>query len=112
MTDKVRDLTGGQRSVPEMLEALEALQSSQKTTHGGGGNGGDMAERIAKLEAGQEAIKRELDQRFDRIDASLSEIKAGLLSKWDMALVIFYIVAALSAAAIFGPRLAGLLPAS
>ena len=70
-----------------------------------GGDGGDgMSERIAKLEVQMDGLKNGLasiEKRLDRIEDKIP-------SKWDMAQVVFVVVGALMAAAIFGPRIAAL----
>lgn len=86
------------------------LPKAQQGSYTGGGGGSDMIERIAKLEAGQEAIRREMDLRFDHLDKSLAEISAKTLTKWDMAQVVFFVAGALMAAAIFGPRVVAMMP--
>lgn len=68
-----------------------------------------MMERIAKLEAGQDAIRREMDLRFDGIDKRLDRIESKIPTKWDMAQVVFFVVGSLMAAAIFGPRLISII---
>lgn len=69
-----------------------------------------MIERIAKLEAGQDTLRHEMDLRFDHLDKRLDRIEDKIPSKWDMAQVVFFVVGALMAAAIFGPRLMAMLP--
>lgn len=110
MSNNVSDMTGQGRSVDSMIQQLESLQNPDRTSHSGGGGGDDMIERIAKLEAGQESLRREMDLRFDHLDKSLAEISKKTLSKWDMAQVVFFVVGALMAAVIFGPRVAAMLP--
>ncbi|WP_152450822.1 hypothetical protein [Roseivivax sp. THAF197b] len=73
---------------------------------GGGGDG--TMERIARLEVKFEGI----DDRLRSIDSRLDRIENKIPSKWDMAQVVFFVVGALMAAAIFGPRLAAMLPTS
>ncbi|QFS84004.1 hypothetical protein FIV09_14300 [Roseivivax sp. THAF197b] len=65
-------------------------------------------ERIARLEVKFEGI----DDRLRSIDSRLDRIENKIPSKWDMAQVVFFVVGALMAAAIFGPRLAAMLPTS
>ncbi len=72
---------------------------------GGGGTFDPMEARVASLEAHFKSI----DKRLDGIDKRLDRIEDKIPSKWDMAQVIFYVVGALMAAAIFGPRVVALL---
>ena len=84
------------------------------TGFGGGGNdgGNDMRERIAKLEAGQDALRREIDLRFDTVDKKLDTLSSDIAkipNEWALAKVVFFVVGALMAAAIWGPRALSLL---
>ena len=83
------------------MQSLQELKSG-----GGGGTSGGMDGRLGRLEARVDAI----DQRLDGIDRRLERIEDKIPSKWDIAQVVFLVVGGLMAAAIFGPRLAALLP--
>lgn len=69
-----------------------------------------MRERVAKLEAGQEAIHREMEQQFRSVHQRFDSLDQKMLTKWDVAQVVFVVVGLIMAAAIFGPRVASLLP--
>ncbi|AHD10031.1 hypothetical protein [Phaeobacter gallaeciensis] len=90
-------------TVSDLADYKKTLKSS-----GGGGTYDPMEVRVAKLEAELHSI----DRRLDGIDRRLDRIEDKIPSKWDMAQVIFYVVGALMAAAIFGPRLLGLISAA
>ena len=103
-SDKIRPIFADD---PALIETIERLRK------GGGDGGDDMRERVAKLEAGQEAIRREMDQRFNNVDRALGEIKdsiSKLPNEWAMAKVVFFVIGGLMAAALFGPRLLSMLP--
>jgi uncharacterized coiled-coil protein SlyX len=97
----------------------------------GGPYDGDMEQRIAHLEGRFDGLEKQIDarfahvdarldqvnqrfqqvdSRFDQMDRRLDRIENKIPSKWDMAQVVFFVSAALMAAAIFGPRLSGMLP--
>ncbi len=84
---------------PKMDESLKS--------GGGGGTFDGMEARIAKLEAKSEAFEK----RFDNIDAQLTRIEDKIPTEWMMAKVVFYVMAAIMAAAIFGPRLTTIVTA-
>lgn len=69
------------------------------------GGGGSM-DRLTRLEARVDGI----DPRLDRIEQSLARIAEKALTKWDVAQVVFFVVGALMAAAIFGPRIVAMMP--
>ena len=103
---------------PEVTQwGMNALRKSQEPPYGGGDGGGDgMIERIAKLEAGQDAIRREMDQRFSSIDTTLTAIRSDIsglrsemLTKWDVAKVVAGVVGFAMALVLFGPRLIAML---
>ncbi len=103
---------------PDVLQwGQNALRKSQEPPYGGGsGGGGEMIERIAKLEAGQDAIRREMDQRFSSIDSTLTAIRSDIsglrsemLTKWDVAKVVAGVVGFAMALVLFGPRLIAML---
>ena len=73
--------------------------------NGGEPPGGNMEARIAKLET-QAAVT---DAKLAVMQAGLERIEGKLLTKWDMAQVVFFVVGALMAAAIFGPRIVGMI---
>lgn len=75
-----------------------------------------MIERIAKLEAGQDAIRREMDQRFNSVESTLAAIRSDIsglrsemLTKWDVAKVVAGVVGFAMALVLFGPRLIAML---
>lgn len=63
-------------------------------------------DRLTRLEARVDGI----DPRLDRIEQSLARIAEKALTKWDVAQVVFFVVGALMAAAIFGPRIVAMMP--
>ena len=69
-----------------------------------------MRERVAKLEVGQDAMRREMDQRFNSVDAVLKKIEEKLLTKWDVARVVGAVFAFAVLLLLFGPRLLSMLP--
>lgn len=75
---------------------------------GGDGTFDGMEPRVAKLEAKTDGFAG----RFDSLDRRLDRIEDKIPSKWDMAQVVFFVVGGLMAAAIFGPRIAAMLPAA
>lgn len=93
MSDNNSEIVNYLKLVPSSVEGLK--------NKGGGGTFDGMEPRVAKIEA-----------RLDSIDKSLERIESGLLTKWDMAQVVFFVVGGLMAAAIFGPRIASMLPAT
>lgn len=87
-------------SVSDVERALRRLKSS-----GGDGTSDGMEPRVAKLEAKAEGIEK----RLDDIKGDLERMEGKLLSKWDVAQVVFFVMAALMAAVVFGPRVTVLL---
>jgi|OM-RGC.v1.033665123 hypothetical protein len=76
----------------------------------------NMETRVSRLEARVDGIEDRLDDIRDQIGrlehrmiALDAKLDAKLLGKWDVAQVVFLVVGALMAAAIFGPRLAAML---
>ncbi len=71
-----------------------------------------MEERLSKLETSQAVIAEKLEgfrvnsaQRMDSIERKIDKLP----SEWVMARVVFYVVGALMAATIFGPRVIAIL---
>ena len=87
---------------PEMERQKDTLCQA-----GGGPYDPTMEQRVAKPEIQMDDIS----DRLNSIDSRLDRIEDKILSKWDMAQVVFYVVGGLMAAAIFGPRLASMIPA-
>lgn len=54
----------------------------------------------------------DIDPNLDRIEQSLTRIAEKALTKWGVAQVVFFVVGALMAAAIFGPRIVAMMPLS
>jgi len=96
---------------PTLVSSNFGVQSSSGGPTDGGG-GSNLELRITKLELGIESLNTKVDlfrdestRRFDGIDRRLDKLP----TEWGMAKVIFYVMAALMAGAIFLPRvLAGL----
>lgn len=84
------------------------LPPEKDTLRQGGGGPYDptMEQRVTKLEVQMDGIS----DRLNSIDSRLDRIENKIPSKWDMAQVVFYVVGGLMAAAIFGPRLASMIP--
>ena len=61
MTNNIKDLTGQERSIEEMLTQVDSLHKSNKPLHNGSGGGGDMEQRVQKLEADMSFIKGKLE---------------------------------------------------
>jgi hypothetical protein len=81
---------------------------------GGGGTFDGMDTRIRELEKGHAVIIQRLDGLDKRMDAGFDRLEKKLdrlPSEWTMARVVFYVMGALMAAAIFGPRLVAMIPA-
>ncbi|WP_157802015.1 hypothetical protein [Brevirhabdus pacifica] len=93
-----------------MEELLKHVRDSALSTGGGGpydgGGGKPPMERVAALEAQIGNV----EHRFDGLDTRLDRIEDKIPSKWDMAQVVFFVVGGLMAAAIFGPRIAAMIP--
>lgn len=71
-----------------------------------------MEERLWKLEASQAVIAEKLEgfrtnsaQRMDSIERKIDKLP----TEWVMARVVFYVVGALTAAVVFGPRAIAML---
>lgn len=96
MSDKVVQLSG-YRDIKTDLEVLK----------GGGGDGtfDSMEQRVTRLEVRVDAI----DARLERIEKGIERIADKALTKWDVAQVVFFVVGALMAAALYGPRIAAML---
>ena len=91
----------------ENLAELERLKSG-----GGGGTFDGMEPRIAKLEARADGIEKRLDDikgDIARVENRLISMNDAQLGKWDVAQVVFIVMAALMAAVVFGPRVMALL---
>lgn len=101
--------------VPMVSEEIDIVEIMQRLNSGGGGsNSGGMEPRIAKLEARADGIEKRLDDikgDIGRIETRLISLGDNQLTKWDVAQVVFIVVAALMAAAVFGPRLANFFAA-
>lgn len=109
---EVHDLTGQNRAFHDLV-----LTAQGKGPHDGGEppGGGDMEKRVAKIETDHAVMAErmvlrfdDMDRRFDSLDKKLDKLP----SQWDMAKIVFYVVGALMAAAIWGPRAVALLSAS
>ena len=91
----------------ELAQEVERLKSG-----GGGGTFDGMEPRLAKLEARADAIDKRLDDiKMDigRVETRIIAMSDAQLKKWDVAQVVFVVMAALMAAAVFGPRIVALL---
>lgn len=87
---------------------------------GPGGGMGNLTERVAKLEMGVEHVRQDIglvrsDVKEFRSEmmGALKDLRADikkLPDEWVMAKVVFYVVGALGAAAIIGPRILAMLP--
>jgi hypothetical protein len=71
---------------------------------GDGGAAGDDG-RLARIEAQIAAM----DRRTDDLKGLIEKLDERALTKWDVAQVVFYVVGAIMAAIVLGPRLAPLL---
>lgn len=91
--------------VPHLIVENDELKKGPSGPYDGGGGNNGM-ERIAALEA----KVTNFEKRFDSVDSRLDRIENKIPSKWDMAQVVFFVVGALMAAAIFGPRIVAMLP--
>jgi hypothetical protein len=87
----------------QLNEPQKQLDLLRQEGGGGSGSGDDM--RIARLEGQVVGIEK----RLDDIKGDLSRIADKALTKWDVAQVVFYVVGAIMAAIVIGPRLAPLL---
>jgi len=99
--DRIVPISQSEAKVSEMLKRLNS--------GGGGGTYDGMEPRIASLEARADGIEKRLDDiktDIGRVETRLISMADNQLTKWDMAQVVFFIVGALMAAAVFGPRLA------
>ena len=84
----------------------ERATSPRDLKGGGGGDNYDgMEQRVAKLEATVSSIEK----RFDGLDRRLDRIEDKIPTEWAIAKVVFFVVGALMAAAIFGPRVVSML---
>lgn len=102
--NKVRPIVSSEEDI---IELMQRLQSG-----GGGNNSGGMEARIAKLEARADGIEKRLDDiktDIGRVETRLISMSDQQLSKWDVAQVVFIVMAALMAAVVFGPRVTALL---
>ncbi|MDH4539799.1 MULTISPECIES: hypothetical protein [Sulfitobacter] len=61
MSDKVRDISGQNRSQQQIIAQIESLKKSDTRSHSGGGGGGEMEQRVRQLEADMSFIKGKLD---------------------------------------------------
>ncbi|WP_420397882.1 hypothetical protein [Nioella sp.] len=95
--DKVVPITTSPADIERVLQRLKS--------GGGDGTSDGMEPRVAKLEAKAEGIEK----RLDDIKGDLARIETKLLSKWDVAQVVFYVMGIVMAAVIFGPRISSLL---
>lgn len=64
-----------------------------------------METRIARLEVRADGI----ENRLDDIKADIRRVESKLLTKWDVAQVVFFVMATLMAAVAFGPRVVALI---
>lgn len=87
-------------SAKEMRKELLTLKNG-----GGGGTFDGMEQRVTKLEVTVESIEK----RFDGLDRRLDRIEDKIPTEWAIAKVVFFVVGALMAAAIFGPRVMSML---
>lgn len=101
----------------------KSLPSGMEPPHNGGDGGDDdMERRVAKLESSVDAIlagiadirttQAKLLERMSgmnqRLDDAIKRVDR-LPTQWDLAKIVFYVVGALMAAAIWGPRALALL---
>lgn len=89
------------------------LPSGPRPPHDEPPGGGGMEDRVRALEVGAGKVEVRLDsidRRLDGIDATLRRIEEKALNRWDVAIVTGGVIAALAAAAAWGPRLLALLP--
>lgn len=126
-----KPVSGNTPGREEFVQDEKTLRKDGDGPHNGGEppGGGDMEKRIAKIETDQavmsermvlrfDAVEQRFDavgQRFDGIDGrfdGLDKKLDKLPSQWDMAKVVFFVVGALMAAAIWGPRAVALIAAS
>lgn len=102
-----------EKVIPFNPSFAELAQEVQRLNSGGGGGTFDgMEPRMAKLEARADAIDRRLDDiksDIGRVENRLIAMSDAQLTKWDVAQVVFFVMAALMAAIIFGPRVITLI---
>ena len=94
----------------EVAEFREMLKSS-----GGGGTYDGMEQRVRQLEIGHAVVAERIDSLGKRMDDRFDDLSRKidrLPNEWAMARVVFYVAGALMAAAILGPRLISMIPAS
>lgn len=80
---------------------------------GGDGTFDDMEARVRELEKGQAVISERLvhlDKRVETGFEALGKKIDKLPNEWSMAKVVFFVMASLMAAAVFGPRLVSMIP--
>lgn len=78
-----------------MEERVAALQADMKHVRGG----------LGEVKQDMRDFRTEVGHRFDRLEDKISRLP----SEWAMARVVFYVVGALMAAAIFGPRIVSII---
>lgn len=112
---------GAPRSLTNVIALrLAAVNSDHLKSGDGGGTFDGMEQRVRNLEVGHavvveriNSLERRMDGRFDQMDKRFDDLGKRidkLPNEWAMARVVFYVVGALMAAAIFGPRLVAMLP--
>lgn len=85
------------------------LPPGNEPPHGGDG-GGDLEGRIRKLETDgvlmssrMDAMREDMNRRFDDLGKKIDKLP----TEWGMAKIVFFVMAAMMAAAMWGPRLLG-----